>query len=314
VRARPYTPADASAWDGLVGRSRNGTFLHSRAYLSFGRFEDASLVVEDGRRVAAVFPAAVHASDREMAESHPALGYGGLVHDGGLGGARALAALEAVAERHFHDGFGRIRYKPVPLVYHRVPSEDDLYALHRLGAVRSRCDLASVVDLEHRPEPSRRRQRSRRKAERAGVRVATGLDRLEPFWSVLTGRLGTKHGAEPLHELADLRRLAEALPGRIECTVGLLEGAVVAGVVVFRTGPVDHAQYIAADDRGYEVAALDLVLEHRLERSRTAGTRWFSLGNSTLYGGRVLNEGLLEFKSGFGAGTVVHESYDLALV
>jgi len=219
-----------------------------------------------------------------------------------------------VAERYYHDGLRSLRYKPVPLPYHRVPSADDLYALFRLGATRSRCDLASVLDLGRSPVPSKRRRRSLRKAEREGVRVAAGTEHLEALWSVLTGRLAAKYGAEPIHTLPELERIAVLLAHEIECIVGRLDGPVVAGVVVFRTGNVDHAQYIAANDRGYKVSALDLVLAECLNRSRRAGTRYFSFGNSTLYGGRVFNEGVFEFKSEFGAGTIVHESYDLALV
>lgn len=315
MRVRPYTPADASIWDDLVERSWNGTFLHSRSYLSYAedRHTDASLVVEDGRSPVAVFPAAVHAADREMIESHPAIGFGGLVHDGSLRGSRMLAALEAVAERYYHDGMSSLRYKPTPLAYHRVPSADDLYALFRLGALRSRCDLASVIDLERRPAPSTRRRRGLRKAERAGVQVATGVERLGQLWPVLTGRLATKYGAEPIHTLPELQRLAGAFTGRIDCTVGLLDGRVIAGIVLFRTDTVDHAQYIAADDRGYKFSALDLVFARSIERSVEAGTRYFGFGNSTLYGGRIFSEGLFEFKSAFGAGTIAHECYDLAL-
>jgi hypothetical protein len=317
LRARPYAPNDGQAWDDLVARSWNGTFLHTRGYLSCTdeRIVDASLVIEDAKgQLVGVLPAGTHASDPTMIESHPAVAYGGIVHRGELVGERMVAAVESVADRCYHDGWRTLRYKAVPHVYHRVPADDDLYALFRLQAVRSRCDVASVIDLRNRLPPSTRRTRSLRKAQRAGIHVVRGGEHLDALWSVIAGRLADKFDTEPLHDATALAWMQTLVPDRVECVVGLLDGSVVAGVVVFRTGQVDHAQYIAADDRGYRTAALDAVLAACLDASEQRGARYFSLGNSTVYGGRVFNESLFSYKSGFGAGAVVHECYDLRLV
>src|SRR5207244_9335990 len=120
------------------------------------------------------------------------------------------------------------------------------------------------------------------------------------------GRLAEKFGTEPLHDAKSLVSLGALFGDQVECVVGLLEGSVVAGAVVFRTGRVDHAQYIGADDRGYRTSALDAVLRACLADCEQRRTRYFSFGNSTAFGGRVFNEGLFSYKSGFGAGAVVH--------
>jgi hypothetical protein len=316
LRARPYASGDRQAWDELVEASWNGTFLHTRRYLSCVEegIVDASLVIEDGKgHLVGVLPAGIHASDATMIESHPAVAYGGIVHRGELVGERMRTALEVVADRYYHDGWRTLRYKAVPQIYHRVPAADDLYALFCAQAVRSRCDVASVVDLCDRRPLSPRRTRSRRKAERAGVEVTRDPEHLDALWSVLAQRLAEKFNTEPLHDAAALAAVQRSFPERIECVAGLLDGSVVAGVVVFRTGRVDHAQYIAADDRGYRMAALDAILSACLDGSERRGARYFSLGNSTVYGGRVFNESLFSYKSGFGAGVVVHECYDLRL-
>lgn len=313
LRARPYAPRDEEGWDELVSSSWNGTFLHTRRYLACAaaRVTDASLVVEDAKgRLVGVLPAGVHASDPTMVESHPAVAYGGIVHRGGLAGAAMLAAVEAVVDRYYHDGWRVLRYKAVPHVYHSVPAGDDLYAVHRVGATRSRCDVASVADLRDRLPATPRRARSLRKAERAGVEVVRGPQHLAALSEVIASRLADKFDTEPLHDAQTLAHVQELFPDRVECVAGLLGGSVVAGTVVFRTGRVDHAQYIAADDRGYRTSALDAVLSSCLTESEA---RWFSFGNSTVYGGRVFNESLFEYKAGFGAGTVVHECYDLSL-
>jgi hypothetical protein len=316
LRVRPYAPGDRDAWEDVAASSWNGTFLHSRRYMSYAEdeFVDASLVVEDRKgRIVGIFPAAAHQSDPALIESHEGISYGGLVHDGSLGGELMLSALEEVAERYYHDGKRALRIKTVPHVYHRVPAGDDLYALFRLGATRTRCHLASVIDVRNRPAPRKRRARSLRKAERAGVRVEHGAELLEPFWSVLTERLRGKHEAAPFHTWPQMQRLQGLFPEQIECVAGTLDGRVVAGVVLFHTDRVLHSQYIASDDRGYETCALDLVLQACLDECGERGIPYFSLGNSTLHGGRVFNESLYRFKAEFGAGTVAHESYELPL-
>ncbi len=77
--------------------------------------------------------------------SHPGATYGGLVHDGSVNGDRTRDALAQVREHYAAQGLERLRYDAVPHIYHRSPSQDDIWALAELGAtlVRSRpvlCD------------------------------------------------------------------------------------------------------------------------------------------------------------------------------
>ena len=315
VVVRPYVESDREAWEALVDRSSNATFVHHRAFLdtAASSVEDRSLVVERRGRLVGLLPAAVHPSEVTMLDSHPSTSYGGLVHDGSLGGPAMLEAFDELAEHAFHDGFDTLRYKAVPLAYQAVPAQDDLYALFRRGAARSRCELASVIDLAAPPKVAKHRRRHLTRARQAGIEVVEDLDQAPLFWEVLVSRLPTSHQAAPQHTLADIQRLAAQLPGRITCVVARHGSRVVAGAVVLRTGQVDHAQYLAADDVGYRVSALDLVIEHLVDSAGARGARFVSLGTTTLHGGRSLNEGLHRYKSEFGAGSLVHETYDLPL-
>lgn len=312
---RAYREADRAEWDQLVLRSRNGTMQHQRAFLDVAarRVEDRSLVLLQGSRLVAVMPAAVHPSEPTMIDSHPSTGHGGLVHDGRTTGAAVVEAIAAVAEHCYHEGFDTLRYKAVPLPYQAMAAQDDLYALHRLGGTRVRCELASLIDVSEALLLARHRQRHLRRAHRAGIEVVTGADRLTSFWPVLTARLADRHRTSPQHTLADLESLFRAFPDQVSCAVARHEGAVVAGAVAFRMGRVAHAQYLAADDRGLRLSALDLVIEHLVHSSRRTGIQFLSLGTTTLHGGRTLNEGLHRYKQESGAGDIVHETYDLSL-
>jgi hypothetical protein len=294
-----------------------GTLLHTRRFLGYhgDRFEDASLTLRDDRdQLVGVLPAAIDRGDERLVVSHPGATFGGLVHDGSLAGPAMLDALAALA-RHYGDrGFDRFRYAAVPFIYHRQPSEDDLYALFRHGAERVRCDLSCAVDLEEGPpRRSSRRRRGLAKAEREGVEVAEGPELVDDLWPVVEANLGERHGARPVHSHGEMRDLLERFPDRIAVVVARHAGEPVAGVVLFDGPRVSHAQYIASSEAGNAVAALDAVFDHCLARAAGQGARYFDLGTSNRDEGRVLNDGLYGFKSQFGGGGVAYEHYELDL-
>jgi hypothetical protein len=292
-----------------------GTFLHTRAFLSYHghRFEEASVVLRDtSGRLVGVMPAAVDPANPRRVSSHPGATFGGIVHDGRLGGAAMLHAVNAVTEHYRDRGFQRLLYAPVPSIYHQRPSGDDLYAMFRAGAERTRCDLASTLDLEAGASFSSRRRRGLAKAGRAGVEVIEGGWLVDEFWPVLLDNLRDRHGARPTHTAAEMRSLVALFPEQIAVVVGRCESTPVAGVVLFDNARVSHMQYIAATPAGRKLGALDAVLDYCITRAATTGARFFDMGTSNREAGRVLNEGLHDFKSEFGGGGVAYEHYELA--
>lgn len=315
LQLRPFDPADAEAWDTFCMAAHQATFLHSQRFLSYHgeRFQDRSLIVMEGGRWVGVFPAAVQPGDESCVVSHPGITYGGLLHKGGLNGEKQVTALSMICRHYAEQGYTRLVYKAVPWFYHLTPAQDDVYALFRLGARRIRCDLSCTIDLQRRRQVSERRRRSLKKALRAGVEIREGLEYLPAFWQVLTDNLKHKHQAVPVHTLAEITLLAERFPENIRCVVGLVGGVVIAGVLLFTTPLVVHAQYIGSSAVGYDFSALDAVFEHCIEQAKSNGKRWFDFGISTERSGLVLNDGLYRFKSEFGGGGTVHEFFEIDL-
>lgn len=313
--AQPFTDGDTERWDELVERAPMATFLHTRRFLSYHgeRLEDASLLFTDDRgALRALLPAAVDPHDRLRVTSHPGATFGGLLHDGAIGVEQVEAALAAASEHYAGAGHATLTYKAVPHIYHRSPSADDVWALHALGATRTRCGLSCTIDLAARRQPSSRRQRSLRKAERAGVEAAPD-GALADFWPVLEARLEERYAARPVHALDEIELLRTRFPGAIALVTGRVAGEVVAGVVLFRTPRVAHVQYMAAGESGMRIGALDAVLERCIASAREEGARFFDFGTSMRDGGRGLETGLYGFKAEFGGGGVIHETYELAL-
>ena len=74
-----------------------------------------------------------------------------------------------------------------------------------------------------------------------------------------------------------------------------------------------HTQYLAPDNEGQSVSALDPVIEEAIESALAEDFRCFDFGTSNSDEGRLLNQPLYYFKLSFGAGGVVHEYFELDL-
>ena len=315
VRVLPFTPDDSERWDRLVDAAPMATFLHTRRFLSYHgeRFRDASLSVTDERgALRAVLPAALDPNDPARVVSHPGATYGGLVHDGRLHAEGVGEALRAASEHYAERGLTALRYKPVPHIYHRSPSSDDVWALSDLGAARAACSLACAIDLAARRKPNTRRVRSRRKALNAGVAVSEGRG-LESFWPVLESALERRYSSRPVHSLAEIELLRDRFPETIRLVTGELGEVVVAGMLLFATPRVVHMQYAASSEEGMRVGALDAVTERGIELAAESGARYFDFGTSMEDRGDRLQSGLHRFKAEFGGGGVIFEQYELAL-
>ena len=286
-----YVPAMSGLWDSTVRQSRNGTFLLLRQYMDYhaDRFADCSLIVRDSRgRVAALFAAADGAgTSPECIVAHPGLTYGGLILPFHTCGGDAVDILGAIAAHYRSQGRRSMIYKAIPHIYHRSPAEDDIYALFRLGAQVQEVNLSSAC-------------------------VAESMD-FKAFHAMLTRNLAERHGATPVHSLAELELLAGRFPDNIRLFGAFSgEGAMQAGVLMYFTDTCAHAQYIASTPEGRDLRALPVLFDY-LVRASMARFRYFDFGTSNEDHGRILNPGLIRQKCGFGARGIAYVSYRLDL-
>jgi hypothetical protein len=309
ITVRPYEVADEARWDAVVAASRNGTFLHRRAYMDYHahRFTDASLLVEDDGDAVAVLPA--NRSGDEVT-SHAGLTYGGLVASRALRAERTLEVFERIGTHYRGAGIRRFAYKPVPHVFHVAAADEDLYALHRVGATLVRRDLSSVLAPVERPVMNGMRRRAVAKARAAGVTTRVGGD-MAPFHALLADVL-RRHDAIPTHALAELELLRSRFPAQIVLHEACRGEALLAGALVYDFGHAVHTQYLAASAEGRACGALSLLLGELVGQVYATRAR-FSFGISTEDEGRLLNAGLVAQKESFGAHAVVHDRYEWLL-
>lgn len=308
LEATLYTPTAADEWNAFVAQSRNATFLFARGYMDYhaDRFEDCSLVVRDAKgEICALLPA-----DRrgDLVRSHGGLTYGGFLIDDrmtlplmGEVFSSAAAALRA-------SGVTRVFYKTVPRIYHSMPADEDAYWLFRTGARLSRRDVLTVVECGRAAPIQERRVRSIRKARKSGLEARDSSD-FDSFWEILGANLQARYGVAPVHSVAEIKLLAGRFAEGIRLAAAYDGDTMLAGAVVYVSRNVCHVQYNAATPAGKDASALDLVLDYLLGQYGPA-VRYFDFGASTEQDGRYLNEGLVDYKEGFGARTVVHDMYD----
>jgi hypothetical protein len=296
-------------WDAFVRESRNGTFLFERAYMDHhaDRFADASLLVRDGKgALLTLLPGNV---EQGTFVSHGGLTYGGLVLGSRMGAELMRPVFASLLASVFRMGVERIVYKPVPHVYHREPSEEDLWALHCAGARLLRRDVSSAVFGARRLPLQERRARGRKKALAAGLIVEESSD-WAGFWEVLAANLRERHHVQPVHTLEEITLLSARFAGMIRLFAATLYGAIQAGAVIFETDNVAKVQYIASVESGRQNGALDLLFGHLLDAD-FAAKEVFDFGTSMDPATGGLNAGNCAFKEGFGARTIVYDTYVL---
>ncbi|HSI59805.1 MAG TPA: GNAT family N-acetyltransferase [Ideonella sp.] len=308
-RFEPYTADHEPAWNDFVARSPNATFLFDRGFMGYhaDRFADASLLIHQGEHLVALLPA--HRVGSQLI-SHGGLTYGGLLLGKHGGAVTVLHLLQALCEHLRAEGVTSLDYKTIPAIYHQRPCEEDRYALWRCGAELVRRDLISAISPQQSAQKARRRITKVKRCT-PGLVIAED-DAWGEYWALLAAQLQSRHGCDPTHSEAELRLLAGRFPQQIKLLAARLDGSMVAGLVLFDTPNVLHAQYMAANAVAYQISAHRQVIETAVLQAQEQ-QKWFDFGNSNEDQGRVLNEGLVFFKEGFGATSTVQDFYRLNL-
>lgn len=309
-----YDESRMDEWNAFVKASKNGTFLFDRGYMDYhsDRFTDCSLLFYKHGRLLAMLPANWR-QDEGTVQSHGGLTYGGLIVPADMIAVDALEVFSCAIDWMKRElGAHRWLYKPIPYIYSTLPAEEDLYALFRSGGTLKERGVSSVIDCARKLPMRQSRKSGCVKARKAGIVIDSGnmTDDLEAFWNILAGILMEKHRKKPVHTVAELQLLHSRFPEQIKLYVAREGGNVVAGALIYDMGHVVHTQYLASSAEGKRNGALDLLL-HNLITEVFAERTYFDFGVSTENGGGYLNEGLIFQKEGFGARSVVYDTYEM---
>lgn len=307
-----YSHAHRAEWDDFVARSRNGTFLLQRGYMDYhsDRFRDSSWMAYQKGRLRALLPANI--DDAGVLHSHQGLTYGGWITPmGHLDGEDLLEIFGQAIEVWHKEGIKELDYKRIPYIYSKTPADEDLYALFRLGAVRTGCGLSSAIDLRVGVTFNQMQRRHLRKSQALPLTISEEAN-VAPFMGLLTDCLQERHGVNPVHTCGEMQLLRDRFPQNIRVFVSRLDGedAPQAGVCMYDTGTVAHAQYIATTPQARELNLLTPLFHHLISEV-FADRRYFDFGISTEDNGNCLNTGLLRQKFSYGGTGVTYDRYSL---
>jgi hypothetical protein len=301
-----YSDKYKDDWNDLVAKSRNGTFLMNRDYMDYHkeRFSDCSFVFLKKDRIEAILPGNI---SNNTFHSHQGLTYGGLIMSDKITSSDVLEIFELLNIELKKLLITEVIYKPVPSFYHRYPAQEDIYALHLLGAEKIGCNLSSAIYQKHHIGFSELRKRGLKRGIKAGIRVAES-NNYSAFWAILNENLSRRYSKVAVHSEQEIKLLSSRFHNYIRLYTAQSGDEIIAGVVTFRTPHAVHVQYIAANETGRELGALDVIFS-KLINDTYSNIPVFEFGQSTEQMGAYLNKNLIFQKEGFGARGVVYEIY-----
>lgn len=307
-----YTAEMASQWDHFVDQSRNATFLFKRGYMDYhaDRFNDCSWMAYKSGKLMALLPA--NLDSEGTLHSHQGLTYGGWILPKQHFDGSDMLTLFTIACSVWKDmGIKQLIYAPLPSIYALYPSQEDLYALFRLGGQICECMLSEAIDLRN-PLPYNTMQKRHLAKTEKMIGMVREYDDIERFMMLLKECLSERHNAQPVHTVEELRLLKSRFPNEIRIFGIEGEDGLAAGVCIYDTGLVAHTQYIATLEEG-RMKNMLTPLFTRLLRDEFKDRHYFDFGTSCRDHGRILNTGLLRQKASYGATGTAYQRYQLNL-
>ena len=302
-----YTLEYKNRWDEFIISSKNGAFLFLRNYMEYhsDRFSDCSYLIIENGSIEAVLPGNI---TNNFWYSHEGLTFGGLISSNKITTPKTIEIFKLLCNELKKNGILKVVYKPIPLIYHSIPAQEDIYALFIQNAVKIGCNISSVIFQSHKLRFSELRRRGIQKGIREKIEIAESTD-FSSFWDILDINLTQKFNTKPVHSLNEIKLLKNWFPENIKLYTAKKDGIIIAGTVLYLINNVVKVQYISADEWGKKVGALDLLFD-TLVNQKYLHMPIFDFGVSTENRGKYLNENLIFQKEGFGGRGIVYEIYE----
>ena len=116
-----YTPERKKEWNIFIENAKNSTFLFDRNYMDYhaDRFQDFSLMIYRKNKLYALLPANKKSN---VLYSHQGLTYGGLIMSKKSTTLEVIETFQAINSFLKEQNIDKVIYKPIPYIYHQVPS------------------------------------------------------------------------------------------------------------------------------------------------------------------------------------------------
>lgn len=310
-KVKKYTHTAVKQWNTFVANSQNGTFLFHRDFMEYhsDRFEDVSLMVFDGDKLVALFPANI--KDDEVF-SHQGLSYGGILVQKNTRIELIKRIFDSIILFYKNNKIVKLYYKDIPSIYCQKFNDDLKYLLWNNGAQLYRVDTLNVVDLQQTLLLRGGRKDGIKRGQKNNLEVIE-VDCFKEFWNeILIPNLYNRHDANPVHSLDEITYLKSKFPNKIRQFNVYHENKIVAGSTIFETALVAHSQYISGNEDKNILGSLDFLHFHLLN-TVFSKKKYFDFGISNEQKGEKINLGLNYWKQSFGAATHAQFFFELDL-
>jgi hypothetical protein len=294
-------------WNEFLSKSNTPILLFDRNFMEYhqNRFTDHSLLFFDNSQLIALLPANQH---NNSLYSHQGLTFGGLITKSSTKFPIKEKIITSLINYCKETHFNSLLIKQLPNFLQQTLDESEAFIWKSYGGQTQLLDLNAVINFsQFSPEIDwqNRKYRNSNKAEKNHITVIESID-YQSFWKILTENLHTKFGLQPVHNLDEIKSLQSIFPKKIKLYVAMQETKILAGTVLFDYGNTIHAQYIAANEKGKQLGAIDFLFA-KILTSYSSHYQYFSFGVSNTRKGYEVNQGLLEWKQGWGAMVRLHE-------
>ena len=311
IRVERYRIDFKNNWDNFVLNAKNINFMHFRNYMDYHsvRFKDHSLIMSKENKLIAILPACE--IDNKIF-SHAGLTFGGLIQSKKAKANDIVDAFKAICEYAAANKINSIIYKAMPHIFQQHPSEEDLYAIFKMGALIYSFELTTVIDLKSKVKFSNGKKYGVKRALKESVRIEE-CDEIDLFFKIVKENLFNKYGISPVHTSKEMRLLKSRFPKNIRLFGAFQKEELVAGALVYLSDTVCHTQYIASNEKGKLLRAVDLLISELIKRWSNKKL-YLNFGISTENGGKVLNKKLIKFKEEYGGTGVVHQTFEIPII
>lgn len=312
IAVLPYSAPYRQQWEEMVGQSQQGTLFHTRAFLAYHppeRFVDDSLLFFQAGRLLAVVPAAARTQNsRRIFHSHPGASFGGIAARRDLTLAETDAIVSALLAHCRARDYGGVELTLAPAIYSARANHHVDFILYRRGFRYRKREMTAAIALQAPFESwQRETRRAARRAEKRGVTIAES-EEWETFYTLLAQHMWQRHHVRPTHTLEELHRLRQLCPQRLRLFAALVEGEMIAGMLLFLCNRrAAMAFYYLSHRQGFRqyhaFAALCAAVSKWCAQQ---GFLYLDLGTYTI--DSQPNWGLAAFKESFGARGVFRDT------
>lgn len=305
-----YSNKFYNSWNNFVENSRQGTFLLKRDFMEYhsDRYNDNSLIfLDDDKKIVALLPANLK---NDLLISHEGLSYGGLIYGNKQKTCDILKCFEVLIAYLKHKNIKKFIYKRIPQIYHKIPSDEDLYSLFSINATLYRRDIGYVIDNENIIKISRNKKTRYRKNFNDDYEIKITSD-YNLFYEIGTEALA-RFNVKPVHNSLEIEKLISTFKNNIKLYGVYFKNEMHAVCLVFETSKVLHVQSMYANKFAKKNNFIDFMYLWLIDNF-SKKFKYISFGISTENNGKTLNEGLAKQKESFGSRAICYDFYELNL-